>query len=355
MNDGFKELSLHSAKKSAYKNDVQGICGKFRDASGNAMVKFVNAFMVGESMLLVVLGAVGFGIPFFIPEMPKPILMSFIMVLLYLIGPVTGILNSIPGLVQMRVAWKRVKGLIKDIPANIPPSEEARVVHDVPEIKDLKAKGIYFEYEAEDENEKFTVGPIDFTAKKGEIIFIIGGNGSGKTTLAKLLTGLYIPEKGVITVDGKIIDNYRLGEYFSVVFGNFHLFEKLYDVDIEGKEEILKNHLEMLRLQEKVKVEDGAFSTIELSGGQRKRLALLRCYLEDRPIYLFDEIAADQDPEFRKFFYRDLLIKMKERGKIIIAITHDDHYFDVADRVVKIDMGKIDLVEENGAKLSVTK
>lgn len=354
MNDGFKELSLHSAKKKAFSADVRGICERFRDASSHAMVKFVNAFMVGESMLLVVLGAVGFAIPVILPNMPKTILMSFIMVLLYLIGPVTGILNSIPGAVQVRIAWNRIQQLIKEIPANISAADMEKIIYQAPAANHIEAKGVMFEYETKEESEKFIVGPIDFSAKKGEIVFVIGGNGSGKTTLAKLLTGLYIPEQGSITIDGKKLSNYELGEYFSTVFGDFHLFEKLYDVDLTGKEEILDQYLEMLRLKEKVKVENNAFSTLNLSGGQRKRLALLRCYLEDRPVYLFDEVAADQDPEFRKFFYRNLITKMKEEGKIVIAITHDDHYFDVADRVIKMDMGKIDLLE-NGASVRVTK
>jgi ABC-type siderophore export system fused ATPase/permease subunit len=246
-----------------------------------------------------------------------------------------------------------VQQLIKEIPANIPAADLEKVIYQAPPANHIEAKGVMFEYETKEESEKFIVGPIDFSAKKGEIVFVIGGNGSGKTTLAKLLTGLYIPEQGSITVDGKKLGNYELGEYFSTVFGDFHLFEKLYDVDLTGKEQILDQYLEMLRLKEKVKVEDNAFSTLNLSGGQRKRLALLRCYLEDRPIYLFDEVAADQDPEFRKFFYRNLILKMKEQGKIVIAITHDDHYFDVADRVIKMDMGKIDLLE-NGAALKVT-
>jgi putative ATP-binding cassette transporter len=276
------------------------------------------------------------------------------MVLLYLIGPVTAVLNAIPQLVQMKIAWERIQGLIKDIPANIRPVDKPQLPSEVGDVQTIKAENLYFEYKAADENEKFAVGPLDFESKKGEITFIIGGNGSGKTTLAKLLTGLYIPDKGSITINGKEVTNDRLGEYFSVVFGDFHLFEKLYDVDMSGKEKELEEYLEMLRLQEKVNVEDNAFTTLELSGGQRKRLALLRCYLEDRPIYLFDEVAADQDPEFRKFFYRNLLQKMKEKGKTIIAITHDDHYFDIADRVIKMDMGKIDMVGK-GASFNVTK
>jgi putative ATP-binding cassette transporter len=354
LNSGFKELSIHSAKRVAYRGDVAGVTEKFRDVSCSAMVKFVNAFMVGESMLIMVLGAVAFAIPVLLPQIKTPTLMSFIMVLLYLIGPVTGILNAIPQFVQMRIAWQRVSGLMNDIPSNIQALDKPMLPAEVGEVGHIKANGVIFEYKAEDESENFVVGPLDFEAKKGEIVFVIGGNGSGKTTLAKLLTGLYIPAKGSIEIDGKAISNDQLGEYFSVVFGDFHLFEKLYDVDLHGKEQELKNHLEMLRLQDKVNVSENSFTTIDLSGGQRKRLALLRCYLEDRPIYLFDEVAADQDPEFRRFFYRDLLPKMKEKGKMVIAITHDDHYFDVADRVIKMDLGKIDLVGD-GSLFSVTK
>jgi len=287
----------------------------------------------------------------FVPHIKTSTLMGFIMVLLYLIGPVANILNTIPGLAQMKIAWERVQGLKQDIPANIQAIDKPKLPSELGEVENIDAKGVIFEYETQEDSEKFAVGPLDFEARKGEIIFLIGGNGSGKTTLAKLLTGLYIPDKGSVTVNGKEVTNGQLGEYFSVVFGGYHLFEKLYDVDIAGKEKDLEKYLEMLRLEGKVNIEENAFTTLDLSGGQRKRLALLRCYLENRPIYLFDEVAADQDPQFRKFFYRELLMKMKKEGKIVIAITHDDHYFDVADRLIKMDMGKIEKV---GADYKVT-
>ena len=355
MRAGFKELSLHTAKKNEYRKEIESTTIEFRDKSTRAMVNFVNAFMVGESLLLVVLAAVGFGIPQIMPDLSRATLMSFIMVLLYLIGPVNGVLNSIPQLIQMRIAWQRIQGLIKDVPANIDETQLKAITKPTTEdMVNIKADGVYFSYETKEASEKFVVGPVDFEAKKGEIIFIVGGNGSGKTTFAKLLTGLYLPESGKVTMNGKEVDHQQLGEYFSVVFGDYHLFDKLYDIDLAGKEDEVKEYLEMLRLQDKVKIENNAFTTTELSGGQRKRLALLRCYLEDRPIYLFDEIAADQDPEFRKFFYRTLLTRMKEKGKTVIAITHDDHYFDVADRVVKMDMGKVETVE-SGTHFTVTK
>lgn len=355
LQDGYKELSLHYNKKKTYKSDIEGICAEFRDKIVIAAVKFVNGFMVGETLLIAVLASVGFAVPVLFPEIKTLTLMGFIMVLLYLIGPVTTILRAIPGIMQIKISWNRVQEFMRDIPANMSPEDMELPPENVGPTAHIKAKNIFFEYESQDESEKFAVGPVDFEAGRGEIVFIVGGNGSGKTTLAKLLTGLYIPDKGTITVNGNIISNYQLGEYFSVVFGDYHLFEKLYDVDLSDKDKRkdAREHLKSLRLDKKVKMEADKFSTVNLSGGQRKRLALLRCYLEDRPIYLFDEVAADQDPEFRRFFYRDLLKKMKERGKTVIAITHDDHYFDVADRVVKMDMGKIELIDD-GAAFSVT-
>jgi putative ATP-binding cassette transporter len=352
--DGFKELSLKYHKRREYKNDIAQTCDEFRKKISIALIKFVNAFLIGESMLIVVLGSVGFGISRLFPEVTPITLMGFIMVLLYLIGPINGILGSIPTIMQMRIAWRRVKGFIDDIPANINPEIIEAMDHDIKSVDQLKVSNVKFKFENENKDEEFEVGPIDLEFNKGEIIFIIGGNGSGKTTLAKLLTGLYIPEIGTIELDGKAVSNYQLGECYSVVFGDYHLFEKLYNIDLKGKEEKINEYLKLLKLENKVVLKEGSFSTIDLSGGQRKRLSLLQCYLEDSPIYLFDEIAADQDPEFRKFFYRDLLLRMKKEGKIIIAITHDDHYFDVADRVIKMDLGKLDS-KSDGKKYVVTK
>ncbi|MCK4761230.1 MAG: cyclic peptide export ABC transporter [Candidatus Aminicenantes bacterium] len=348
MIDGFKELSLQFHKKREYRNDVARACDDFRKKLSTALIKFVNAFLIGESLLIIVLGAVGYGIPRLFPNITPVTLMAFIMVLLFLIGPINAMLNAIPAIMRMRVAWNRIRGFKRDIPANIDPKVLEGMDHEKPRsVETISAKGLKFTYDAVDDVEKFTVGPMDFEARKGEIVFIIGGNGSGKTTLAKLLTGLYHPDEGSIEINGKAVDNFRLGEHYSVVFGDFHLFAKLYNVDLTGREEEIDDYLEMLRLQEKVVLEDNEFSTIELSGGQRKRLALMQCYLEDSPIYLFDEVAADQDPGFRRFFYRELLQRMKEEGKIVIAITHDDHYFDAADRVIKMDMGKIDIIEDS--------
>ena len=202
-----------------------------------------------------------------------------------------------------------------------------------------------FQYESENDEETFSVGPIDLEIKKGESLFIIGGNGSGKTTLAKLLTGLYVPEEGTVKINGIEVTDTQLGEYYSTIFSDYHLFRKIYEVDVREKEADVQRYLKLLELEEKVRLQENEYSTINLSSGQRKRLALFQCFLEDRPIYLFDEFAANMDPEFRRFFYRELLVSLKAEGKIIIAVTHDDHYFDIADKIIKLDMGKIDLLD----------
>jgi putative ATP-binding cassette transporter len=196
----------------------------------------------------------------------------------------------------------------------------------------------------------FSIGPINLTIQPGELVFIVGGNGSGKTTLAKVLTGLYEPEEGTIEVDGRTIGWRERAAYrqrFSAVFNDFHLFDALLgivdpDDPSRAQADARANALvAKLALDHKVKVVDGAFSTRALSTGQRKRLALVVAYLEDRPFYLFDEWAADQDPSFKAVFYEQLLPELRARGKAVIVITHDDRYFDLADRLLKLDNGRI--------------
>ena len=171
---------------------------------------------------------------------------------------------------------------------------------------------------------------------------MVGGNGSGKTTLAKLLVGLYPPEEGQILLNGKVVsdasrDHYR--QLFSTIFSDFHLFDRLLetgsaDLDEEGNRLLAKLHL-----QNKVKVQDGAFNTLALSQGQRKRLALVVAYLENRPFFMFDEWAADQDPVFKEVFYREILPELRAMGKAVLVISHDDRYFHLADRLIRMESG----------------
>jgi putative ATP-binding cassette transporter len=180
--------------------------------------------------------------------------------------------------------------------------------------------------------------------RPGELLFLVGGNGSGKTTLAKLLTGLYAPEAGEVRLDGAPVtdatrDRYR--ELWTVVFSDAFVFDRLLGAVAPDLDARAREYLVRLQLDHKVTVSGGVLSTTELSQGQRKRLALLAAYLDDRPIYLFDEWASDQDPLFKEVFYRQLLPELKGRGKAVVVISHDDRYYDVADRVVKLENGRV--------------
>jgi putative pyoverdin transport system ATP-binding/permease protein len=196
----------------------------------------------------------------------------------------------------------------------------------------------------EGEEMGFLLGPISLTLLPGEITFIVGGNGSGKSTLAKLITGLYPPRTGSIQLDGvPITDDNRewYRQHFSAIFSDFYLFDSYLGFNHTDLDQEVQSYLKQLQLEHKVQVKDGVLSTTNLSQGQRKRLALLTAYLEDRPVYLFDEWASDQDPHFRDLFYRQILMRLKELGKAVVVITHDDRYFSLADNLIKLDYGQV--------------
>jgi putative ATP-binding cassette transporter len=216
---------------------------------------------------------------------------------------------------------------------------------------DVRTRGVTIElseleyrYQADGDENFFALGPIGVRFVPGEIVFIVGGNGSGKTSFGRVLSGLYPPTAGLLLLDGVEVsdetrDAYR--QHFAAVFFDFHLFRTLPDPVPEARRQQIGHYLDLLQLSNKVTLEGSSFSTIDLSQGQRKRLCLLNSLLEDRPVYLFDEWAADQDPQFKQVFYHKILPGLAASGKTVIAITHDDQYYSVADRIIRFDAGRI--------------
>ncbi|MEM8908879.1 MAG: ATP-binding cassette domain-containing protein, partial [Bacteroidota bacterium] len=194
--------------------------------------------------------------------------------------------------------------------------------------------------------EGFALGPVNFQVNSAETIFIYGGNGSGKSTFIKTLLQLYVQDRGSIEWDGAIVDANNRDQYrnlFAVVFSDFHLFDELYGVD-QVSQELVEEYLTLFEVDHKVSINNGQFSTTQLSTGQRKRLAIIAALLENKPLLVLDEWAADQDPEFRRKFYNVILPFIKSKGITTIAITHDDAYYACCDRIYRMDYGKI--VEE---------
>ncbi|MCS4472975.1 cyclic peptide export ABC transporter [Clostridium botulinum] len=339
---GFKELSLNENRKNEFQKDIEESCDKYKVKRNKSALAFANMFVIGELLFTLAIGSVVFIFPLVLKELDSTSLTSYVFVLLYMTGPVHGILNTIPNAIEVKISLKRINSLIDEI-SSYNKEEGNTIDKNIRGSLSLKLQDVEYEY-AKTDGESFKVGPINYEFKSGEIVFITGGNGSGKSTLAKLLTGLYSPTKGDISLNDRISQK-LLNQSYSTVFADFYLFDKLYGINYKGKEIEIQRYLEILQLNDKVQIQDGKFSTTKLSTGQKKRLALLVTYLEDRPIYLFDEWSADQDPEFRLFFYDTLLPELKAKGKCVIAVTHDDRYFNLADRVIKMDLGKISNLE----------
>ena len=353
ITEGIKELKLHSARRQEFfEDELQRSAAVCRDQNSAALLTFSVSTGWGNLLFFVLVGLLLFVLPQVAPVSPG-VLSAYILTVTYLMLPMQSILDKLQALSKATVALQKIERMGLVLAGNKENYIEEKDKN-TKTFSKLELKQVVHAYPGEEEN-RFSLGPVDLTFKPGEIVFIVGGNGSGKSTLAKLITGLYIPEAGEIRLDDKVItdDNrewYR--QHFSVIFSDYYLFEKLLGMGKPALDEQAQEYLRQLKLNDKVTIENGKLSTTELSQGQRKRLALLTAYLENRQIYLFDEWASDQDPIFRNIFYKEILTNLKKRNKTILVISHDDHYFHFADRIIKLDYGKVEYDKIN-SKLDV--
>jgi putative pyoverdin transport system ATP-binding/permease protein len=343
VTDGTKELKLHYRRRQAFlQEDLQQSAAAYRHYHTKGLTLFATTSSWGKLIFFFAIGFVLFALPKLM-TLDSQTLSGYVLTFTYLTLPMDRLVNWLPVLGRSSVALKKIESLGISL-AN---QAEAATVPDAiqQDWQELRLKGVTQTYQGDREESSFGVGPIDLTFHPGEIVFLVGGNGSGKSTLAKLLTGLYVPEAGQITFAGQLItaenrEWYR--QHFAVVFADFFLFDRLLGLDRDNLDTVAQEHLTKLRLDHKVTINQGKLSTTSLSQGQRKRLTLLTAYLEQRPIFLFDEWAADQDPVFKDVFYTQLLPQLRDQGRTVLCISHDDHYFDIADRIIKLDYGQIE-------------
>lgn len=342
--DGAKELKLHRERRRAFVEEVlASAVNKVRAERVAGLRIYAGAAAWGNFLFFALIGMVLFALGAYL-GLPRHVMSGYALIFLYMILPMEAVLVAIPAVGQARIALERIERLSVDLP----PTEEASrpVTSDAAAAPARKVtlRRVTHAFTREREERPFTLGPVDLELTTGEIVFLVGGNGSGKTTLAKVLVGLYAPESGEVLLDDAPVsegsrDAYR--QSFSAVFSDFFLFDSLLGIAPDTLDERARELLVELQLEHKVGVEGGVFSTTALSQGQRKRLALLVAYLEDRPFYLFDEWAADQDPLYKQVFYETLLPALKAKGKGVLVISHDDRYFHVADRCIKLDAGAV--------------
>ena len=344
--DGFKELKVNRRKSDhvfTHFKDISDSTEKIKIKTG---IAFVTDFVYSQTFFYILIAILVFLLPMFIDTYSE-VIIKLVMAVLFIIGPVEMVVGVIPVLARANVAVGNLYKLeeLIDKEGGIIPQTEQAPFQPIESFREIRIDKATFNYKDKDEKVLFHLGPIDLSIKSGEVVFLVGGNGCGKSTLLKLLSGLYYPSSGALYLDDDVLSkpiypSYR--ELFSLIFADFHIFDRLYgfgEVDTKKVNDLIK----LMELDKKTQYVDGKFTETNLSTGQRKRLALIAAFLEDKPIYMFDEVAADQDPEFRAYFYNELLMDLKKRGKTVIAATHDDKYFHVADRVLKMEYGKIQL------------
>lgn len=340
--DGFKEQRLCSVRSRTLGEAFTRQSAATMDARGTVHHQSWQQFVFGETTFNLMLGLVVFVVPLYSPSVSDQ-LVQIAAAVLFMVTPVFGLMQSLAVLRAAETAAGRMLVLADEL-AGLAEQGSTGPFDAVPAaFSEIRLRGVEYAFPAPPDEVPFILGPLDFVLHRGEIVFITGGNGSGKSTLIKLLTGLYHPGRGQLTIDGLHVSASRRAAYRALmapVFSDFHLFPQFYGLGVMDRD-AAKELLNWVEMSHVTEIMDDRFSRIDLSTGQRKRLALVAALLEGKPILILDEWAADQDAHFRHKFYREILPELRRRGLTVVAVTHDDRYFDAADRCLHLAEGRL--------------
>lgn len=339
---GAKELHLSSARRdSFYASYVTDVAAPLRADTVRVHNWLSTIEEFAGLFALLAIAAILFELPW-VGSLSNSVKSSYVVTILFINGPIRTIFDGSRSLGRCGASLRSIRRLdVFDRAAAVVTT--SRAVTSAASPQRLELKGVRYRYRRAGADESFSLGPIDLSVSSGEIVFIVGGNGSGKSTLAKVLAGLYSAAEGELSLNGRRVDDecrqwYR--DQFAAVFSDCYLFEQtLNQQGVAADDALIRDQLRELRLDHKVGVSEGRLLTGALSTGQAKRLALLQARLQGKAFYLLDEWAAEQDVEFRRFFYEELLPELKRENKAVICVTHDDRYFHVADRAFRMQDG----------------
>jgi putative ATP-binding cassette transporter len=341
--DGFKEVRLNRPRSDELFEHVVEVSRAAANLKIKTQSETYRRMIFLQTSLYTLLGAVAFVVPVFSDTMGGGTVTKAITALVFIVGACFGLVQSIPIVAAASAAAEKIAVLEAQLSKAV---SAAELSTDEPlrRLGKIEFRDVEFSYIDRFSERPFKVGPLNFTLNSGDLVILTGGNGSGKSTFMKLLAGFYRPDSGDILLDGMRVDESNYETYrslFTAIFPDFHLFQRLYGMPDPDTAE-LERLLTELRLAGKTRLSDGEFRTVDLSSGQRRRLALIVSLLEKRPIMLLDEWAADQDPEFRRKFYFELLPALHRAGVTVVAISHDDRYIeemDVSIRRLRMDEG----------------
>jgi putative ATP-binding cassette transporter len=342
--DGFKEVRLNSARSEDLISDVTEVSRTAANIKIRTQAETFRRIFMLQSAMYAMLGAIVFVVPVLSDTLGGASISKTVTALVFILGACFGLVNTIPILTAANAAADNIDRLEALLSATVI-GAQVGALEPARRFQRIEMRDVVFSYVERSTEKVFTVGPVDFSLRSGELVFITGGNGSGKSTFCKILASLYKPDTGEITFDGVLVtDNTREAyrQLIAAVFVDYHLFHRLYGVPNPDPLEV-DRLLAQFRLLEKTRLVQGEFNTVDLSTGQRKRLALIVSLLEKRPILLLDEWAADQDPEFRRKFYFDLLPALHRAGVTVVVVSHDDRYLDEMElpaRRLRMDEGR---------------
>lgn len=361
LTDGIKELLMHRARRDEFVLDeVHRAAAEYRRVNVSAAANQALMEAWAHGLFYLMIGLL-MGVFAKAANLQGEALTGYVFAMLYIMGPIWGVIGTVPTLSRGQVGLEKIQELGGAFDSMFVRGDAKPMAPvDAGSGLVLELSGVTYTYTAGRDTENgFHLGPINLEFKAGELVFVVGGNGGGKSTFVKVLAGLYAPSLGQIAVDGRVVTDetrawYR--QHFSVIFSDFTIFEKLFGIPQEQVAQQGPRYLQLLEIDRKVTINEKTLSTLALSQGQRKRLALVTAFLEDRPVYIFDEWAADQDPHYKAIFYQTLLPELRRRGKLVIVITHDDRYFHMGDRVIKIEDGQVEKMwsPREGSELPVT-
>lgn len=339
---GFKEVKLSRGRADALSTALNNLAGQARTARIKAASGMSRSYVFGQVLFFLLVGSMVFLLPG-LGDLNAETLKEATTAVLFVLGPVSMIVGAVPAVASAEAAAKSLSALESALAEQIAAEEDAALPSSAQGFKRLELVDAQFSYPNGERGSGFRLGPINFHVDAGETVFITGGNGAGKSTFLRLLTGLYRPQSGTVRLNGHVLHPAEMQEFrdrIATVFADYHLFRTLYGVEIDVAE--ATELIDWMEVAGKAAIQDGAFTTIALSTGQRKRLALIAAVLEHKPLLVLDEWAADQDPGFRRKFYEVILPSLKRRGIAIVAATHDDRWFGVADRHVRLFEGTLE-------------
>ncbi|HRI64748.1 MAG TPA: cyclic peptide export ABC transporter [Polyangium sp.] len=345
---GFKEMQFGRRRRREVREHVVEAADAVRKSSVQSSNLMSDGVVLGNAILFVMLTSIVYTLHIYVP-MDGMTLTSIVAAVMFLWGPFMSVMMGTMPVIRANLALDEIAALEEKLATAVRIGQPTVRAEDPwrGSLGKIEGRDIEYEYPTDDGAETFRIGPLNFDINAGEVLFIVGGNGSGKSTFLKVLTGLYAPTTGSLVVNGVAVARNNVEAYrdmISAIFTDFHLFAKLYG--LAGIDEESVNRLIVrMRLEGKTAFVNRAFTKLTLSTGQRKRIAMIVTMLEKRQVCIFDEWAADQDPEFRQYFYYELIPMLRNEGKTIIVVSHDDRYFHCADRVVTMEYGKIRSIE----------